>query len=303
MQGITGVYLPIITPFKDYKIDYAAYKKLIEYYIKEQLSGIVPLGTTGEGPVIEEKEYFEFVEKTLEFVDSRVPVILGFSSNHTRKAVNLLKKIAAYPLAGLLVASPYYNRPSQEGLYQHFLRIAENTPLEIIMYNIPYRTGRNMENSTILRLSELDNIVGIKDSCGDIRQTLQLLNLRPDNFSILTGEDILFFLNLTHGGQGGIMASAHFMPRQFLSIYRQLKANNYQTALATWQKLLRIIPHFFCEPNPAPLKYLLYRQGLIDSAETREPLTGISGGLKTKLDEISALSVTGVIDRMKPCRI
>jgi 4-hydroxy-tetrahydrodipicolinate synthase len=187
---------------------------------------------------------------------------------------------------GILSVSPYYNRPDQRGIFEHFKKISESTSLPVILYNIPYRTGRNMENDTILKLAELKNIVGIKDSCGIANQTIDLLASKPEGFSVFTGEDILFLTNLVHGGDGGILASAHLYTEKFMNIFRFMKENKCQSALDEWKPLIKIIQLLFKEPNPAPLKYLLQQQNLITSDEVRLPLVGISEGLKKELDEV-----------------
>lgn len=285
MNRITGVFLPIITPFYHYHIDFKSYRGLIDHYIGLGINGLVPLGTTGECPVLSDDEYFRVIDKTLEYTAGRVPVYAGVSCNDTARLIKKLKVLDTYPLAGLLMTTPYYNRPSQAGLYTHFLRASEHTGLDIIIYNIPYRTGRNMENATIYRLAELDNITAIKDSCGNINQTLELLHHPPPDFCILTGEDILFFTNLAHGGQGGVMASAHLYTQEFIKIFRLTTAGNFAEALEIWKPLSRIIPLLFREPNPGPIKCVLQQQGFIVSDETREPLTGISKDLKFYLEQ------------------
>jgi 4-hydroxy-tetrahydrodipicolinate synthase len=156
--------------------------------------------------------------------------------------------------------------------------------LNIIIYNIPYRTGRNIENDTIYKLAELKNIIALKDSCGDIKQTTNLHLNPPKNFSILTGEDVLFYTNLTLGGDGGILASSHLNTDGFIDVYNTIKNNNHQLALEKWKALSKFIPMLFEEPNPAPLKYCLNKLGIINSPEVRLPLTEITNNLKSKLD-------------------
>lgn len=283
---LSGVWLPIITPFKDGKIDLASYKSLIDHYIPKGISGLVPLGTTGESPTIEEDEFEAIVSATMEYNNGRVPVYVGVGGNYTKKVLKTLKLVEKYKVDGILSVSPYYNRPDQNGIFEHFRCISESTGLDIIVYNIPYRTGRNIENETIHRLAELKNIVGIKDSSGDMKQTLALLLDPPKNFSILTGEDVLFYTTLTLGGHGGILASSHVGTESFIDVYNNVKANNHQGAFETWKKLAPFIPMLFEEPNPAPLKYYLHKHGLIQSPELRLPLTQISQKLRDKLDKI-----------------
>jgi 4-hydroxy-tetrahydrodipicolinate synthase len=283
---IQGVWLPIITPFIADEIDYLSYKKLIDHYIEQGISGLIPLGTTGESPAIEEAEFEELVARTMEYTRGRVPVFVGAGGNYTKKVVKLVHIVEKYKADGILSVCPYYNRPDQNGIYQHFLKISESTPLPIIIYNIPYRTGRNIENETIHNLAGLRNIVGLKDSCGDLKQTMELLLHPPADLAILTGEDVLYYTTLLLGGAGGILASAHLATGRFVEIYSLIKANNYQAALEKWRGLADFIPFLFVEPNPAPLKYCLQREGLIKSLETRLPLTEISEGLKGKLDRV-----------------
>ena len=281
---LKGVWLPIITPFKDDKIDFKSYNKLIDHYINKGIHGIIPLGTTGEVPVLSDYEFEEMIERTMEFVNGRVPVYVGVGGNYTAQVIKKVKIAEYYDIKGILSVCPYYNKPSQDGIYAHFKSIAEETFLNIILYNIPYRTGVNIENETVYKLSELKNIIGIKDASGDMKQTIALLMNPPRDFSILTGEDILFYTTLALGGQGGILASAHLKTELFLDVYKKVKENNMDDALQTWKKLYDFIPLLFKEPNPSPVKYCLKELGLIESSEVRLPLTEISDSLKEKLN-------------------
>jgi 4-hydroxy-tetrahydrodipicolinate synthase len=282
---LKGVWLPIITPFLHDEVDYDSYRKLLNDYIAKGISGIMPLGTTGEAPTVLEYEFEKIVETTVATVNKRVPVFVGVGGNFTKKVIKTLKVAEKYPIQGILSVCPYYNLPSQHGIFQHFLQISEATDLDIVIYNIPYRTGRNIENDTMLELAALKNIVGVKDSCGDVRQTMRLLSHKPDNFSVLTGEDILFYTTLVHGGDGGILAASHLKTEQFLEVFRLVEKNNHQAALQEWWELAEFIPFVFQEPNPGPLKYCLKQQGLITSDETRLPITTISGELQEMLDK------------------
>ncbi len=282
---IEGVWLPIITPFLNDELDMDSYRKMIEFYIGKGISGIVPAGTTGESPAILEKELEKIIDITVETVRGRIPVYIGAGGNYTAKVVNLVKIIEKYKVDGILSVSPYYNRPDQRGIYEHFLKISESTGLNIIIYNIPYRTGRNIENSTLYKLAGLKNIVGLKDSCGDIKQSMELLLNPPKDFSIMTGEDILFYLTLSLGGNGGILAAAHLKTLEYVSIYNSMKANDHQAALKSWKNLAGLIPILFVEPNPAPIKYCLKKMSLIHSLETRLPILEITKDLKSRLDK------------------
>jgi 4-hydroxy-tetrahydrodipicolinate synthase len=281
---LTGVWLPIITPFKDDKIDYKSYKRLIDHYVDKGISGIIPLGTTGEIPTLTDFEFEEMIEKTMEYVNGRLPVYVGIGGNFTARVIKKIKLAEYYDIQGVLSVCPYYNRPNQEGIYSHFKSIAEDTYLNIVIYNIPYRTGVNIENETIYRLAEFNNIVGLKDCSGDIKQTMALLMNPPKDFSILTGEDILYYLTLTLGGQGGILSSAHIKTELFIDLYNKMKEKDTEAALKVWSQLYDIIPLLFKEPNPAPVKYCLKELGLIESSEVRLPLVQISDSLKIKLD-------------------
>lgn len=281
-----GVWLPIVTPFLHNQIDFSSYKNLIDHYIAKGIHGIIPLGTTGESPTITGKEYETIIAATVEYVAGRVPIIVGLGGNDTQTLVKKLKMLEQTQVKGILSVCPYYNRPAQNGIYEHFRAVSESTDLDIVIYNIPYRTGTNIENETIYRLAECKNIIGLKDSCGDIKQTMNLLLNRPANFSILTGEDILYYLSLTLGGDGGILASAHVETESFIQLYNKIKNNDHQNALADWRRLAAIIPLLFMEPNPTPIKYLLFKLGLINSSEVRLPLTPVSADLQKKLEQL-----------------
>lgn len=290
LNSLRGVWLPIITPFRGGEIDYVSYKRLIDHYATKGIKGLIPNGTTGECPTIEDYELEALLDKTVEYVNGRMPIFFGLGGNNTYKVLKQLKLVEKYKVDGILSVSPYYNRPDQNGLYEHFKAISEATSLNIIMYNIPYRTGRNMENETLLRLAECANIVGVKDSCGCIQQTMELIANKPDGFSVLTGEDVLYYLNLTLGGDGGILAASHLETEKFVSMLELMDKNDHQSALTIWRTLEPIIPLLFKEPNPAPLKYYLAKKGLIDSAELRLPLTEISESLQQELNQVVSKS-------------
>ncbi|OOM16769.1 4-hydroxy-tetrahydrodipicolinate synthase [Clostridium saccharobutylicum] len=283
---VQGVIIPLLTPFKDGKIDFKSYERMVNYYIEEGVSGIIPLGTTGESPTILCNEYEEVLSKTMEYNNNRVQVYTGLGGNHTSEVVKKLKIAERNRVDGILSVAPYYSRPNQRGLYEHFKNISQSTDLDIIIYNIPYRTGTNVENETIFRLAELKNIIGIKDCSGNIKQTADLLINRPKDFSILTGEDAYFYTTLTLGGDGGIMASASLRTREFIEVYNLVKENNHQAALEKWRDLYNMIPLLFAEPNPTPLKYCLKKLNLIDSDEVRLPMVNITSELESKLDNI-----------------
>jgi 4-hydroxy-tetrahydrodipicolinate synthase len=203
MTILSGVWLPIVTPFHDGAIDFASYKRLIDHYLGLGISGVFPLGTTGESPTLDDDESEAIVDCTIEAVAGRAPIFIGIGGNSTAKTVKLMHRLERHDFAGIVSVCPYYNRPGQDGLRAHFTAIAEVTARPIAIYNIPYRTAVNMSNDTLLALAELPNIVGVKDSCGSLPQSLDLLRRRPAGFSVMTGEDNFYYTMLAHGGDGG----------------------------------------------------------------------------------------------------
>jgi 4-hydroxy-tetrahydrodipicolinate synthase len=280
----SGVWLPVITPFTEGEIDYAGYERLVDHYVRAGVAGVIPLGTTGESPTVDEAEAEALVERTVEVVAGRVPIVVGVEGNDTRKVVKGVKRLDRHGVGGLLCVCPYYSRPSQDGMREHFIRIAEATDRPILIYNIPYRTGVNLENDTLLALAEVPHIAGVKDSSGNIAQSLELLRRRPEGFAVLTGEDAYFYTMLAHGADGGILASAHIEAGRLLAVYQRIVANDHQGARAVWATLETLVPLLFREPNPMPIKHCLWRQGLIQSPECRRPLTRVSERLGRELD-------------------
>ena len=281
---ISGVWLPIITPFVDGAVDFAGYERLLEHYLGRGVSGVFPLGTTGESPTLDDDEMEALVERTVGVIAGRVPVFVGVGGNATRKVLATLKRLERYRFEGIVSVCPYYNRPSQDGMREHFTRIAEATDRQILIYNIPYRTSVNLANDTLLRLAELPNIVGVKDSSGNLAQSLDLLRQRPEGFAVMTGDDALFYTMLAHGGDGGILASAHVATEGFVAVHERMGANDHHAARAVWARLEPVVPLLFKEANPMPIKHCVWRQGLIASPECRLPLMRISSGLADELD-------------------
>ena len=279
-----GVLLPVITPFTGGKVDIETYKKLLVHYLGIGIHGLIPLGTTGESPTVEEDEYDQIVEATISVVKDKVPIYVGVSGNSTRKVIDQINNLNRYHITGYLVTSPYYNLPSQQGIFDHFAQLAAATDKQILIYNIPYRTGRNVDNETILKLSKISNIAGIKDSCGIVTQSIELLREREPHFAVFTGEDMLFYFNIVSGGNGGILASAHLQTERFIRVWESVQDLDLKTALVEWNKLTKMIPLLFTEPNPAPIKYVLAKIGLIPSPELRPPMSTISDKLKRELD-------------------
>jgi len=284
MTEISGVWLPVVTPFVDGAVDLVSYGRMLIHYLDKGVAGIFPLGTTGESPTLDDDEMEAVIDHTLSVVAGRVPIYVGLSGNATRKVLKTLARIERHAVAGVVAVCPYYNRPGQDGLREHFTRLAEATDREIVVYNIPYRTGVNLANDTLLQLAELPNVVGVKDSSGQLTQSLDLLRRRPDGFSVMTGEDTYFYTMLAHGGDGGILASCHLRTEQFVTVYRHMLANDHRAARAAWSELETLVPLLFQEANPMPVKYCLWKQGLLKSPECRLPLTRVSDQLAATLD-------------------
>ena len=292
MQDITGVWLPVVTPFRDGAVDLASYERLLEHYVGLGVTGIFPLGTTGESPTLDDDEVEALVDRTLTVVAGRVPVFIGVGGNATRKVVTTLRRLNRYAFDGIVSVCPYYNRPGQDGLREHFTRIAEATDRAVLIYNIPYRTSVNLANDTLLALAEIPNIVGVKDSSGNLAQSLDLLRRRPARFAVMTGDDTSFYTMLAHGGDGGILAACHVVTGRFVEVYERMRANDHRAARMAWAGLEDLVPLLFREANPMPIKHCLWRQGLIASPECRLPLTRVSAALAAELDRALAAAET-----------
>jgi 4-hydroxy-tetrahydrodipicolinate synthase len=287
VNTLNGIWLPLITPFRNDRLDEASLRRMIRHYAADSIDGLILAATTGEGLTLDETEtecLVQAVAAELKAIGRRIPVYLGLSGSYTSKLVKAFETTAAWPIDGYLVACPYYTRPSQDGLYQHFAALADAAPRPILIYNIPYRTGVNLGNDTMLRLAERNNIVGVKDCCADATQSFDLLRTRPPGFAVLTGEDALFYTALTQGADGGILASAHIAPRAFADVRDTLLQRDQSGALAAWQHLVDLPRLLFAEPSPAPIKHWLWRIGLIDSPEVRLPMTPITGALAAMID-------------------
>src|SRR3954462_62734 len=282
-----GVWLPLITPFKDGAIDAVSLRRLIGHFAGKTIDGLIVGATTGEGLTLDDTEVEQLVMLTATAqrdFDLSVPLVLGVCGSDTRKLTKWLARTAGWPLDAYLIACPYYTRPSQAGLMLHFSALADATARPIMIYNIPYRTGVNLGNETMLRVAERSNIVGVKDCCGDTLQSLDLLRRRPRGFAVLTGEDALFYGALVRGSDGGILASAHVQTEAFAGVRPKLLAGDQLRASAEWRQLSWIPRLLFSEPSPAALKYWLWRSGLIDSPEVRLPMTPITAELAGQLD-------------------
>lgn len=295
---LSGLWLPLITPFNDGALDEVSLRRLLRHYAAEPIDGLILAATSGEGLALDEAETERLVSITAEELGDRresLPVYLGLSGSATRKVAQMLQRADGWPLDGYLIACPSYIRPSQEGLLQHFTALAGATARPILIYNIPYRTGVNLENAAMLRLAACSNIVGLKDCSANPAQSFDLLRRRPKDFAVLTGEDALFYSALAQGADGGITLSAHIEPRAFADVRNKLRAGDQAAALSDWYGLSHLPELLFAEPSPAPVKHWLWRMGLIDSPELRLPMTGISEALAQRIDrtiETRALAKT-----------
>jgi 4-hydroxy-tetrahydrodipicolinate synthase len=283
-MSIQGLWLPLVTPFRDGALDEVSLRRMARHYLGQPVDGFILAATTGEGLTIDEEETERLVAIVTSEVAQRVPVYLGVSGSDTRKIAKTLAHVAPWPVDGYLIACPYYTRPSQEGLYRHFATLAGATERPILVYNIPYRTGVNMANETLLRLAELPNIAGVKDCCADQNQSFDLIRAKPSSFSVMTGEDALFHAALTQGADGGILASAHIDTARFAAIRDMHIAGDQPGALRAWRTLVDLPRLLFAEPSPAPIKHWLWRAGLIDSPEVRLPMTQVGDALAARID-------------------
>jgi 4-hydroxy-tetrahydrodipicolinate synthase len=289
VKKLNGIWLPLVTPFRDGRLDEASLRRMIRHYAAEPIDGLILAATTGEGLTLDDAEterLVQVVAAELETIGPRTPVYLGVSGSYTNKVAKTLEATARWPIDGYLVACPYYTRPSQDGLFRHFSALADATPRPILIYNIPYRTGVNLGNETMLLLAERGNIAGVKDCCADATQSFDLLRARPPGFAVLTGEDALFYTATTQGADGGILASAHIRTRAFAAVRDMLLRGDQPAALAAWQRLVDLPRLLFTEPSPAPIKHWLWRVGLIDSPEVRLPMTPISDALAVRIDRL-----------------
>lgn len=288
-----GVITALITPFRDGKVDEAAYRRLIERQIAGGVHGIVPVGTTGESATVSVDEHKRIVELCVETVAGRVRVIAGAGASATDKAIDLVRHAKTVGADGALVATPYYNRPSQDGLYAHFAAINDAVQLPVLLYNVPGRTGVDLADATTARLSQLPNVVGIKDATGDLgRVTRQKLDC-AEGFSLISGDDPSWLGYLAHGGHGVISVTSNVAPRAMSDLFAAFEAGDLEQAKALQDRLIGLHKGLFLDSSPSPTKYLLARLGLC-SEDIRLPLIPCNDAVKPKLDE--ALALAGVTE-------
>jgi 4-hydroxy-tetrahydrodipicolinate synthase len=268
-----GALVALVTPFKNGKIDEKKLKELIEFQIKSGSSGIVPCGTTGESATLTTAEHERVIEITIEKVNKRVPVIAGTGSNSTAEAINLTKHAAASGASGSLQVAPYYNRPTQKGLYEHFKAIAEAVDIPIVLYNIASRTGVNIEPETMARLArDCQNIVGVKEASGNLEQMARIKAMCPDGFDLISGDDGLTLPVLSIGGIGIISVVANIVPRDVANLVKEFQKGNIAKAQSIYFKLLPLVRAMFIETNPIPIKTAMGMLGICEP-DLRLPMT------------------------------
>ncbi|MDD5711806.1 MAG: 4-hydroxy-tetrahydrodipicolinate synthase, partial [Smithellaceae bacterium] len=260
----TGAIVAIVTPFKNGKVDEQGLRDLIEFQIENGTDGIVPCGTTGESATLTHEEHDRVIEITIDAAKKRVPVIAGTGSNSTAEALRLTRHAYEAGADGALMVCPYYNRPSQEGLYQHFKTVADNVPIPIVLYNIPGRTGVNLLPETVARLSKVDNIIGIKEASGSLKQMQDVLDLCGGDFTVLSGDDFFTLPLMTLGGKGIISVFSNVAPGDMAAMVDAFDAGQMEKAKALHTKMVPLIDALFIETNPVPVKAALAMMGKID---------------------------------------
>lgn len=268
----SGLWIPLLTPFRDGAVDHLALGKLVRRLRADGVTGFVACGSTGEAAALDAAEQLAVLDTTLQAADGR-PVAMGISDYHLPKALARVRELASRPIAGLLVPAPHYIRPSQAGLLHWFRTLADASTVPLIVYDIPYRTGVQLERHTLLELARHPGIQAIKDCGADHAKTLALI--AQGQMQVLAGEDLQMFLTIAQGGVGAIAATAHLQTPAFVQLIRLLRAGRCSDAQALWHTLVPWIEAVFAEPNPAPLKAMLARQGAIDGA-LRAPMTACS---------------------------
>ncbi len=282
-----GSNVAIITPFQNGAIDFDCLKNLIEFHIEQGTDGIVPCGTTGESATLSEEEHQQVVEFTIKTVNKRVPVIAGTGSNSTQTAIELTKKAEEMGADAALVITPYYNKPTQEGLFQHFSAVADAVKIPIIVYNVPGRTGVNILPATVARLAAAyKHIVGLKDAAGSLSQASETLRLvNRDDFCLLSGEDAIVFPMLAIGAAGVISVTANLAPSLMSELISAFEKGNYAKAKELHYTLLPLCDAMFLETNPSPVKTALAMMGKC-SGEIRLPLVQVEPETREKLQRI-----------------
>ena len=271
-----GSNVALITPmFDDGAVDYDALNNLIDFHIDAGTSSIVSVGTTGESATVGVKEHLKIINHTIQYAARRIPIIAGTGANSTSEAIELTQEAKNLGADACLLVTPYYNKPTQEGLFQHFKLIAESVDIDQILYNVPGRTAVDMSVETTTRLSEFSNIIGIKDATGDLEVIKGLVNNCPEDFLLLTGDDATAVDFLLLGGHGGISVTANVMPKQLQKVYMAAIAGNADLARQANRELINLHQNLFVEANPIPVKWALHKMGMC-SKGIRLPLLELS---------------------------
>lgn len=286
-----GSIVALVTPFKKGKVDFDGFQKLVEWHIANGTHGLVPCGTTGETPTLTTEEHKSLVKACVEAADGRVPVIAGAGSNATEKSVELARYAEKCGADGILVVTPYYNKPTQEGLYQHFKTVNDAQGLPVILYNVPGRTGVELSVETTIRLGALKRIAGIKDASADLTRPLQIRRALGDKFIQLSGEDGTVAAYLAQGGHGCISVTANVAPRQCAELHNAWQKKDWKKFERIRDSLMPLHKTLFIETNPAPAKYCLSRLGKC-ADELRLPLVPVTVPARKLLD--AAMMEAGV---------
>ena len=288
----TGVYTAIVTPFINGEVDEESLRDLIEFQIAKGADGLVPCGTTGESPTLSYDEYKRVVQITVAVARKRLPVVAGAGSNATAKAVDLTRAAKELGVDATLQVAPYYNKPTQQGLYQHFKKVAE-VGLPLVVYNVPGRTGINITPETVALLSEIPEVTAIKEASGDIAQMAEINRLCGDRLTLLSGDDAFTLPVLSVGGKGVISVVGNLLPDRMAQICQAWQTGDKDGALTLHTELLPLMRAMFMESNPIPIKTALRMKGLIKSSQLRLPLCAMSEANREKLARI--LENTGAL--------
>jgi 4-hydroxy-tetrahydrodipicolinate synthase len=287
-----GALVAIVTPFINGAVDEDSFRRLVEYQIANGSSGIVPCGTTGESATLTFEEHERLIEMTVEQVNKRVPVIAGTGSNNTEEAIRLTKHAKRAGADGALIISPYYNKPTQNGLYKHYEKIAVSVDLPLVIYNVPGRTAVNIEPETICKLSNIDTVVAVKEASGSMKQITDIIARCGENLDILSGEDFLTFPILCVGGKGVISVVLNIVPRDMANLCELFFQGRFEDAQKLYYKLLPVCHAVFFETNPVPVKTALAMMNQIEDDEVRLPLAPLSEPIR--LQPIDALKAYGI---------
>jgi len=280
-----GAIVAIVTPFRNGRLDTPALKRLVEFQIRNGTSGIVPCGTTGESATLSFEEHEKVIDVVLEAARGRVPVIAGTGSNNTKEAVVLTRYAKKAGADAALVITPYYNKPTQNGLYAHFKAVAGEVDLPIVLYNVPGRTGVNMTAETVARLAEVENIVGVKEASGNLSQVCDILKSVPPRFCVLSGDDALFFPMLALGAKGVISVVSNVAPREMAELYDAFASGHIARAREIHFRIWPLMQALFIETNPIPVKTAVAMTGMIRE-EFRLPLCGMSDANRKVLAKV-----------------